>query len=299
MKKSILAITTFLLLHWSQADLANGTFSGLDFENTFQTSTYPYVHSPWTINFDSGYINVNSERLNMGPNATFNISHTNISLTVRSGAYDPEYDLGAGVLSQTGRIDNRANSIYFEYSGSNLDLQVNGNSVPISEISAGIFAGDIRAWAGKPVTLAFIVNVPTNGTLWMKSEATIDNIIFSDRFMPAEDLDSDQILDNWEIEYFGTIENCDPNGDPDGDYFSNLAEFNNGTDPDIWDPYTNYFQLQWQSTLGSNYQVQACGNLISNNWVDVGSLVSGTNGIDSIVFPTIHEYQFYRVITVP
>ena len=43
----------------------------------------------------------------------------------------------------------------------------------------------------------------------------------------------DGISDGWEIHYFGSITACLPEADADGDLFTNLEEFNYGTDPTV------------------------------------------------------------------
>lgn len=48
----------------------------------------------------------------------------------------------------------------------------------------------------------------------------------------ADDVDGDGLEDSWEVNYFGTIAAQDGTGDPDGDFSNNLAEFDEGTDPD-------------------------------------------------------------------
>lgn len=47
------------------------------------------------------------------------------------------------------------------------------------------------------------------------------------------DADADQIGDDWEIHYFGSIAACNPEADPDGDLFTNKQEFDSATNPEI------------------------------------------------------------------
>jgi hypothetical protein len=45
------------------------------------------------------------------------------------------------------------------------------------------------------------------------------------------DADGDGLLDTWELYFFGSIDGCDPGGDPDGDSIDNQSEYRNRTDP--------------------------------------------------------------------
>ena len=45
------------------------------------------------------------------------------------------------------------------------------------------------------------------------------------------DADGDGLLDRWELYFFGSIDGCEPGGDPDGDSIDNQAEYRNRTDP--------------------------------------------------------------------
>ncbi len=46
------------------------------------------------------------------------------------------------------------------------------------------------------------------------------------------DSDGDGLDDSWEQDHFGDLDET-ANGDPDGDGFTNLQEFENGTDPTV------------------------------------------------------------------
>ncbi len=45
------------------------------------------------------------------------------------------------------------------------------------------------------------------------------------------DADGDGIPDSWELQYFGSANNCVPGADPDGDGMSNLFEYLADTNP--------------------------------------------------------------------
>ena len=117
------------------------------------------------------------------------------------------------------------------------------------------------------------------------------------------DDDRDKMYDDWEIEHFGSIANCQPGDDPDEDGYSNLEEFNNKTDPNVADIYTLLWtavEVGWKSQSGTNYQVQCSTDLSSNSWENVGSSVVG-DGLTNTVFNSTRDagQKFYRVITAP
>jgi hypothetical protein len=65
----------------------------------------------------------------------------------------------------------------------------------------------------------------------------------------APDSDGDGLPDTWELFYFGNL-GQDGSGNPDGDGFSNLVEFQNGTNPNFAETLTvsDGLSSQWTNT---------------------------------------------------
>lgn len=117
------------------------------------------------------------------------------------------------------------------------------------------------------------------------------------------DKDEDQILDSWERDHFGNIILCNPGDDPDGDLYSNLEEFNNGTDPLVMDTYVELypaFEVTWKAVAGTNYQVQVNTNLTGGTWSDVGTPVTGSGSRTGILIRTGNtDSKMYRIEILP
>lgn len=63
------------------------------------------------------------------------------------------------------------------------------------------------------------------------------------------DVDNDQLPDWWEDNMFDHSLNQTGTGDPDGDGYTNLEEFEHGTDPSVWDPpppSTGFLERNWK-----------------------------------------------------
>lgn len=59
------------------------------------------------------------------------------------------------------------------------------------------------------------------------------------------DSDNDGLPDWWELENFGCATCADPNEDSDGDGYTNLEEFNSGTDPRNEDDVPDFYKPNW------------------------------------------------------
>ncbi len=79
------------------------------------------------------------------------------------------------------------------------------------------------------------------------------------------DTDGDGLPDSWEMRYFGDLDET-ATGDPDGDGWSNLAEYNNGTDPSVAETMPPYLGgAQWQSVGLGGGGSQANPTIAPNN----------------------------------
>ena len=84
------------------------------------------------------------------------------------------------------------------------------------------------------------------------------------------DADQDHISNEWELEYFGSMTACDPDGDADGDGVNNLSEYQAGTDPTNVNSLfaisghisDDEFTLNWPAIEGIEYNVLWSTNLL-------------------------------------
>jgi len=93
----------------------------------------------------------------------------------------------------------------------------------------------------------------------------------------SEDLDSDGMLDSWELAHGLIVGTNDANLDPDGDSFANLQEFIAGTDPQDSSSYlkietvkpnatTHSVELTFQAVAGKSYTMWFSDTLPANPW---------------------------------
>jgi hypothetical protein len=139
------------------------------------------------------------------------------------------------------RLDNQSNvrfkfaanySWYENWGGylqTDLDLPISGTNAP--------YGDDI------------LVNGTLNGTYLV----TFNNaaLTYSMQYVAPVDSDGDGMTDDWEL--LNGLLPSDPGdagSDPDGDDFTNLEEFHNGTDPHVWNPrFSSYASLSVAATF--------------------------------------------------
>ena len=100
----------------------------------------------------------------------------------------------------------------------------------------------------------------------------------------AADTDADGLPDDWETQYFGSLSQGD-RGDPDGDGYSNLAEYRNGTNPAVAETAPPYLSgVTWESVGagggGAQYNPTPAPNnpnLMFGN-CDMGGFYRSTDG---------------------
>jgi sugar lactone lactonase YvrE len=123
---------------------------------------------------------------------------------------------------------------------------------------------------------------------------------------------NDAIPDAWRLSYFGSVTSplSDPNGDPDGDGMSNLAEYKAGTDPMKADSALRVMKieavasgpgeapmiaLRWPTVAGKRYIVERSPSL-DGAWTPLGEPINGDGQPGEFVDPTVVERpQFYRL----
>ncbi|MBI2924443.1 MAG: hypothetical protein HYY24_01930 [Verrucomicrobia bacterium] len=123
---------------------------------------------------------------------------------------------------------------------------------------------------------------------------------------------NDAIPDAWRVNYFGSVTNplSAPNGDPDGDGMSNLAEYKAGTDPMKADSALRVMKieavasgpgeapmiaLRWPTIAGRRYIIERSASL-SGGWTVVGDPMVGDGQLAEFIEPSAADRpHFYRV----
>jgi|GEM_PF-1205699 len=202
-----------------------------------------------------------------------------------------------GTLSSDSFAAAWLNSDVVGISGTNL-LGVFSIQFPETVNSQSAYLLHFNHFSGSPNGVA-LLPVTTNDTL----------ITFSDRKVSSW---NDGIPDSWRLKYFGTVSNVlsAASADADGDGYSNLAEYQAGTNPldasskpgvDL--KLTNShlgnqtgFSFSWPTVTGQNYTVEYATSLVSTNWTVISSNLIGDGSLKSFNDGNAtNETRFYRV----
>lgn len=116
----------------------------------------------------------------------------------------------------------------------------------------------------------------------------------------SDDADHDQMLDTWEIDYFGST-NAQPAGHGDSDLQNNLNEYIAGTDPTNPASFfgvTNYstgsFIVEWPSVEGREYRVLWAQSL-SNGFQQIGPVMEHPQNSYTDTLHSADSSGFYKV----
>jgi hypothetical protein len=193
-----------------------------------------------------------------------------------------------------------------------------------SERFSGVWLDTSRPGVSGDSQIGLIqIKVPTNATIASAYQVHLDRVSASPNgifIFPQTTRDAyitmknrapvawtDEITDDWRVQYFGSTLNAQsaPDADPDGDGLSNLAEFRAGTSPiDAADALrlqvvistAGGVKLRWSSVSGKRYVIETCGDLGSKAaWSSLADPVDGTGQVLESARPLDAAHQFYRV----
>lgn len=259
-----------------------------------------------------------------GDSAT--VANCTIVSNYARGYGQPEDARGGGILDQSSGKAKVWNSIIVSNKCfSNIGNNYWGNSTnisyscttPLPLTGFGNVSSDPRfaSFASNDFHLAWnspCIDVGSNQT-WMTGASDLDgnNRILGGTvdmgvYETERDTDHDGIPDAWMMQYFGhptgqIFDHSLAQDDPDGDGYTNLEEYRNGTVPTQFDigPAMIWMAVEigWKTVPGTNYQVQYTTDLASSNWLNFGGVIVG-NGLTNFVFDTTRTSprRFYRII---
>lgn len=108
------------------------------------------------------------------------------------------------------------------------------------------------------------------------------------------------LSDEWKLKFFGSLTDpsCAPNNDSDGDGFTNLMEFNSGTNPTQADwrfkMVLSGFAIRWYAEVGKQYVVERSSDL--THWEAAGTTVTGEGRLTEYQDNSgTLQTQYYRV----
>jgi subtilisin family serine protease/subtilisin-like proprotein convertase family protein len=132
----------------------------------------------------------------------------------------------------------------------------------------------------------------------------VQSVTLSIEGVPIVDADRDGLDDQWELEYFGSL-NSGARDDPDGDGYSNALEQLLGTDPtrdnhipfkvDLSPWNSSLARLSWPASPGNVYEVWGGGNPSSLSLI---TNLPGAFPLTEWFVPTLNAAQFFRINAV-
>ncbi len=196
------------------------------------------------------------------------------------------------------------------------DLPTGGASLTISGDGLTVGAPDFQTMGG----LNFIsvpIGVASNATPGLRSFVVQHgtDLAYANGFLeilpPIPDYNFDGLDDRFQRQYFRlfTSAQAAPGADPDGDGFTNQAEYISGTNPNDSSSLlkiksvtldANGSTIIWQSGAGKRYQVWSRRDVANEPWEAVGPPVVGTDSLTQFTdISATNEFRFYRVQALP
>ncbi|HUI07105.1 MAG TPA: thrombospondin type 3 repeat-containing protein [Verrucomicrobiae bacterium] len=219
---------------------------------------------------------------------------------------NPADESSAAQLSAAATLDD---ATVIVLSGSDVDWSSPNEPYPIAAISAGGTVTTANVYTNATGTIVGYHLGASNSVSLLVMDTNPDDFgIYA----------GDGIPDSWQVQYFGLDNTSGVAGaDPDGDGFTNLAEFQAGTDPTNGAsafrivemmPDDGDMLITWTAVGGKRYILQTTTNFsggVSNAFVDLGAalVLSGTGETEvtalDVGAATNAPIRFYRVRLVP
>lgn len=210
----------------------------------------------------------------------------------------------AGLMIRNSLDAGSANASLFLTSGGNAQYEFRPDTDAVSQISNSV-AFNTPHWLKIERSGNTIAGYrSTDGENWTQiaSETIVmapevfvgmavsshDASTFSDAVFQVTDSDGDNLLDSWELNYFGDLTSTEGNlsnydGDPDPD----LKEFQLGTDPTdsrsffrskITDADTGFLEITFDGITGQSYELEISETLSPDDWTTQGSITAESSG---------------------
>jgi len=150
------------------------------------------------------------------------------------------------------------------------------------------------------------------------TETNQQNVAFCLIGDPIESVDHDEdgLPDEWESAYGistnSAVGDDGPEGDPDGDSFSNYQELVAGTDPNNGasciaiesllspDTVNPFFTVMWSSVPGRRYLVQYTDDLVTGSWENLSGVITASGYTAAYDDYSVEAgKRFYRILVLP
>ncbi len=152
-----------------------------------------------------------------------------------------------------------------------------------------------------------LTSTPTNSFNWYSRESGFaPQLIFNIGVLADEDSDFDGMLDGFEMNYFGNLDE-NGNGDADGDGFINLHEYKAHTNPTNNSSYLhisaiksitdNKIEFTWPSADDVQYKILYRTNLLEGAWITNQAGISGISPLN-ITTAVVNDASGYFILNV-
>ena len=234
------------------------------------------------------------------------------SIVARVEALLPRGDSKAGLMiRETFDAGSKHASIFLSEAGEALfeyRSSINGNTETTTQAGiqaphwlkverqgdtlTGFYSADAQSWTQlSSQSISMDATVFVGAAVSSQDGITFCDTIFKDLAVVV-DSDYDQLLDTWELAYFGDLTTATGGtSNYDRDAYTDREEFIVGTDPT--DPKSffrpsvtradeGYLEITFDGVSGLNYTLEVSESLSPDSWIPVDSVTLGLNGLQTL-----------------